>query len=143
MVERKVEQLSFDVGVTRFALNGGVEVEFNPSDSAFAERLFTLFTELDGKQKEYKAAKDKAKGAEIFDLARKMDTEIRAGIDGLFGVPVCDEAFGNMSVTALADGLPVWANLLLAVMDKMDERVVAERKRTNPRIEKYTKKYHK
>lgn len=44
---------------------------------------------------------------------------------------------------ALAEGLPLWANLLFAIMDEMDETVMREKKAMNPRIAKYTKKYHK
>ena len=44
---------------------------------------------------------------------------------------------------ALSGGLPLWANLLLAIMDEMDESVSREIKLSDERLAKYTKKYHK
>ena len=80
---------------------------------------------------------------EIFEIARLRDTEMRELIDGVFGRPVCAELFGDMNVYAMADGLPVWCNFLLAVMDEIDTTFAREQKLTNPRIQKYTAKYHK
>jgi len=72
-----------------------------------------------------------------------MDADMREMLDSILGGGACAAIFGTMSVHALADGFPVWANLLLAVMDKMDESLVAEQKRMNPRMEKYRKKFGK
>ena len=80
---------------------------------------------------------------EIFEFARERDTEMREIIDGLFGVPVSEALFGGMNVYALANGLPVWCNLMLAVMDEVDSTYAREQKATNPRIAKYTAKYQK
>ena len=38
---------------------------------------------------------------------------------------------------------PVWCNLMLAVMDEIDTTFSREQKATNPRIAKYTEKYHR
>ena len=71
-----------------------------------------------------------------------MDAEMRSMIDEALGAPVCDALFGDMNVYALADGLPVWANLMLAVMDEIDTSFARQQKLTDPRISKYTAKYH-
>lgn len=42
-----------------------------------------------------------------------------------------------------ANGLPVWCNLMMAVMDEIDTTFTREQKLTNPRISKYTAKYQK
>ena len=68
---------------------------------------------------------------------------MRAMIDETLGASVCDALFGGMNVYAMADGLPVWCNLLLAVMDEIDTSFAKEQKRMNPRIAKYTAKYHR
>ena len=68
---------------------------------------------------------------------------MRELIDGVFGKPVCKELFSGLNVYALADGLPVWCNFLLAVMDEVDTTFSREQKAMNPRIAKYTAKYHK
>lgn len=48
-----------------------------------------------------------------------------------------------MNVYALADGLPVWMNLMLAVLDVVDAKLAQENERANPRLEKYLAKYRK
>lgn len=137
-------ELKFENGLVTYSLNGACEVSFNPTDSAFVERLFNTFDRLDKKQEVYKAEIDKiADKKEIFEIARKRDAEMRAMIDETLGTPVCDALFGSMNVYALADGLPVWCNLMLAVMGEIDTTFAREQKLTNPRIAKYTSKYHK
>lgn len=137
-------EIKFDTGLIEYNINGAAKVAFNPTDSAFVERLFNTFNELDKKQEAYKAEvenlTDKVK---IFDVARKRDAEMREMIDGVFGAPVCDAIFGGMNCYALADGLPVWCNLMFAVMDEIDTSFAREQKLTNPRISKYTAKYRK
>lgn len=139
-----MKELTFDSGVVSYSLNGKCEVSFNPTDGTFAERFFNAFDELDRKQEAYKAEIETAKGnREIFDVARRLDAEMRVMIDKTFDQPVCEALFGTMNVYAMADGLPVWANLMLCVMDEMDTSFAYEQKRTNSRISKYTAKYHK
>jgi hypothetical protein len=118
---------------------------FNPLDMAFSRKLFTAFEKLDAKQEKYKEEVQKnADKTEIFDIGEKMNAEMRDIIDNdVFGFDVCDSLFGSMNVYALANGLPVWANLLFAMVDETDNAYAREQKLTNPRIAKYTKKYHK
>ena len=136
--------LNFDTGVVTFTVNDKAEVSFNPTDSHFVETLFNTFDGLDKKQEAYKeeVAKTGDKRG-IFEIARRMDKEMREMIDGIFGKSVCDAIFGSMNVYALADGLPVWCNFLLAVMDQIDTTFAREQKAKNPRIAKYTAKYHR
>lgn len=137
-------ELNFATGVVTFAVNGVHDISFNPTDSAFVERLFDAFDLLDKKQDAYKAEVERtANSREVFATARKMDGEMREIIDGVLGSGVCGAVFGGMNVYALADGLPVWCNLLMAVMDEVDTTFAREQKATNPRIQKYTAKYHK
>ena len=136
--------IRFETGLVTYRLNDACEVSFNPTDSAFVERLFHTFDTLDRKQEAYKAeiesVTDKRK---IFDIARERDAEMRGMIDEAIGTPVCGALFGSMNVYAMADGLPVWCNLMLAVMDEIDTSFAREQKRMNPRIAKYTAKYHR
>jgi len=137
------KSLNFETGIVTFSVNGACEVSFNPTDSAFVEKLFNAFDTLDQRQERYKAEVDKvADKREIFAIAQKQDAEMREIIDGVFG-PVSDAIFGDMNVYAMANGLPVWCNFLLAVMDEVDTTFAAQQKLTNPRIAKYTSKYHK
>lgn len=137
-------ELNFETGVQTFTVNGKSEVAFNPTDSAFVERLFNAFDTLDKKQDAYKEEISKlSNNREIFAIARRRDNEMREIIDGIFGRPISADVFGSMNTYAMADGLPVWCNLLLTVMDQVDTTFAREQKATNPRIAKYTAKYHK
>lgn len=137
-------ELNFATGVVTFTVNGKCDISFNPTDSAFVERLFNAFDTLDKKQEAYKTEISKVgDNREIFDIARRRDEEMRELIDGVFERPVCRDLFGGMNVYAMADGLPVWCNFLLTVMDEVDTTFAHEQKLTNPRIQKYTAKYHK
>lgn len=139
-----MKELNFDTGLVTYSLNGKCELSFNPTDSVFVEKLFNAFDILDKKQETYKAEVEKtANKREVFETARKMDEEMREIINEVFGFDVCTPLFGTMNVYALADGLPVWSNLMLAIMDEVDTTFARENKLTNPRISKYTKKYHR
>lgn len=136
--------IKFDTGVVSFNLNGKATIEFNPTDSVIVEKIYNTFDELDKKQDAYKSEIEKcANKRDIFDIARRRDQEMRDMIDGLFEKPICSDLFGGMNVYALADGLPVWCNLMLAVIDQIDTTFSREQKRTNPRVAKYTDKWKK
>lgn len=136
--------IKFETGKVTYTLNGDIQVSFNPTDSAFVEKLFSAFDTLDKRQDAYKAEVEKmGDKREIFDIARKRDAEMREIIDGVFEAPVCKALFGGMNVYAMADGLPAWANLMLAVMDEIDTSFAKQKKLTDPRISKYLARYHK
>ena len=139
-----MKELNFDSGIVTYSLNGKCEVSFNPTDSNFVERLYSVFEELDRKQEGYKSQVEKmANSREIFDFARERDAEMRGILDGLFGVPVCDTLFGDMNVYASSNGLPVWCNFLFSIIDEVEASSSKEQKLTSPRIAKYTAKYKK
>lgn len=119
------------------------DIVFNPTDSFFVEKLFTAFETLDKKQEEYAEKIKGKKNREVFDIARKMDEEVRDIIREVFDFDVCAALFGARCVYGMGDGFPVWANLLLAIMDEVDTAFAREQKATNPRVARYTKKYHK
>lgn len=139
-----MKELNFESGLVTYSLNGKCEVSFNPTDSNFVERLYSAFEELDKKQEGYRSQVEKmANKREIFDFARERDAEMRGIIDGVFEAPVSDAVFGGMNVYAVAGGLPVWCNLMLAIMDEIDTTFSREQKATNPRMQKYLAKYQK
>ena len=139
-----MKEISFATGLVTYKLNDAVEVTFNPTDAAFVERLFNTFDALDKADEARRAEAERtANTREIFDMARERDAEMRGMIDDVLGQPVCDALFGSMNVYAAADGLPVWCNLMFALMDEIDTSFAREQKATNPRIQKYTAKYHR
>ncbi len=137
--------LSIDTGLQSYTINDKCEVFFNPTDMTFMRRIYDTFAKLEKLQGGSKDEIEAAKGtARVFDLAVKKDTEMRAEIDGLFdGAPVSEAAFGTINCYAMSGGLPLWANLLLRIIDEMDESVKHQQKLSNPRIDKYLKKYHR
>lgn len=135
--------ISFGQGVKEFDINGKTVVSFAPTDMDFIERVYTALDNMDKKQEAYKAEVDAAKDVEIFDIARRMDKEAREEINALFDADVCTPVFGRMSLYTLADGFPVWANLLLALIEHLEGAFADEKKKTNPRVVKYTAKYAK
>ena len=139
----KREELTIDDGLVCLSINGKSETVFNPTDFGFIERLFRVFDTLEGKQSEMEAQIKAAEPRKVFEIARSADAEMRDLVDGVMGAGTCAAQFGDMNVYAYAEGLPVWANLLLAVMDRCEGEMVAQQKLTRPRLEKYTAKYHK
>lgn len=139
MDEKK--ELRFDTGVVTYRINGKFELTINPTDVVFIERLYDTFYVLDEKQEAYKAEVAAAQKREVFDIARKRDAEMREMIDGVLGDGASKEIFQNMNVYAMADGLPVWANLLLTILDETDGAMSSSENRGNERLRKYQEKY--
>lgn len=133
--------IKFETGLKTFDINGTVQATFAPTDMAFIERAYKALENMDAMQTKYKDIIEKTNGSALFDLARQMDGEARAEINNVFGFDVCSPLFGPMNVFTIADGFPVWANFLLAVIDQFEGAFAAEKKKTNPRIAKYTAKY--
>ena len=139
-----MKELRFQSGQEEFDLNGKIKVQFNPTDSFFVEKLYKAFEQLDQKQEQrQKEVAGMTDPQQVFAFSREMDREMRAILDGVFDVPVSEAVFGEMNAYSMADGLPVWCNLLLAVMEVIDATLAREQKATNPRIQKYTAKYRR
>lgn len=137
-------EIRFDTGLVTYNLNDAVEVSFNPTDTNFVERLFGTFEQLDRQQDEYKQeVSGTTDNKAVFEIARKRDAEMRTLIDGVFDAEVCKPLFGSMNVYAMADGLPVWCNLMLAILDIVKESFDREQKAIDPRVEKFVAKYRK
>lgn len=142
-MDGQTKELRLDTGIVRYTINGAYELTFNPTDSVFVEKLYDTFEALDKHQEAHKAEIANAQKREIFDIARKRDAEMRERIDGILGAGCCEAVFGGMNLYALGNGLPVWANLLLAVIDEVNDHMDEEQKKSDARIRKYTDKYRK
>lgn len=138
-----MKELNFATGLVSYKVNGGCEIKFNPADSAFVGRLFNTFDGLAKRQDQAEAENREMSGAELFAIAEQRDKEMRQAIDDIFGEPVCGKVFGNQDVYALADGLPLWCNFLMAVIDEVDAAVTAQQKQASPRVQHYMNKYAK
>ena len=139
-----MKDIVFDTGIVTYSVNGKCDVTFNPTDPIFVKRLYSVIEQLEKKQAEYESLfESNPEPKALFDASEEMNREMRELVDGIFDTPVCDKLFGNVSIYSLANGLPLWANLLFAIMDEIDMAIGKEEKATNPRIEKYTAKYAK
>ena len=139
-----MKDLNIDTGLVTYNLNDAVQVTFNPTDLVFGEKLFNIFDQLDAKQNEYleniKAKKD---NRELFEYGRQLDKEMRDYLFTLFDMDIVTPLIGDISVYALADGMPIWANILTTLVDEMDSATTKNNELSKKRIAKYTKKYTK
>ena len=137
-----MKSLSFPDGLTDYRLNDRVTVSFNPTDLGFLERLSKAFEALDALQDEVRASKDSiTDDREVFPLARELDAKMRAILSELFDAEICTPLFGAMNLFASSGGLPVWANLMLAVTDEVRSAMKGELDAREARIAKYVEKY--
>ena len=137
------ETITFETGLKTFDVNGKCEVTFNPYSAAFiqrmeeaAKRAMEIHENLDESMK-------KRENERPYELYRNADNEIRDIIDSLFYDGFCDACAPKEDVfmVDIADGLPVWTNLIYAMMDMMDDRLSAEKDLSKNRIRKYSEKY--
>ena len=80
------------------------------------------------------------KAAAAISDAPVSDDELK---EKLLSLGVEDEELRNSALIAAGGGLPVWANLMLAVADEVDACMQGELKKREARIAKYTAKYKK
>ena len=138
-----MKNLTFDTGIEEYNLGGKVTVHFNPTDVGFLEKLSDSFAALDLIQEEVKLSQEEITDEkDVFNLAKNLDGKMRDILNALFGEDVCTPLFGSMNLFASAGGLPVWANLMLAIADEVETSMSGELKKREARIKKYTEKYH-
>lgn len=137
--------ISFSSGLKKYTFEGdggSVEVSFNPTDATVLERISTAFERLDDAQREYEGRLGTLKTSkEIFAAVHEMDDLARATIDGIFEQPVSETLYGDVSMISITDGVPLWADFLLIVVELMDDSSGKEAKKKNPRLEKYINRY--
>ena len=137
------KELNFETGVVEYTINSAATARFNPTDAMFVERMYNTFGELADKQDEFEArvAEIGEDGEAMFAYAAERDRDMRGMIDNLLGAGVADALFPGMNCYALADGLPVWINLMFAVADEVEATFTDEQKKSDPRLKAYNGKY--
>ena len=106
------------------------------------ERLSRAFSELDSLQEEVRSTREKiTDDREVFPLARELDGKMRAILNELFGKEICEPLFGSVNLFASSGGMPLWANLMLAITDEVQGAMKGELDAREKRIAKYVKKY--
>lgn len=131
--------INFETGVKSYTVNGMANaIRFNPADGGFLKRLLGTFERMTELQKN--VSPDEGDSLESLE---KFNADARAEIDALFSEGTCHLIFGDVSLGSLANGLPVWMNFLLAIMDECDEAISEAKTSASPALQKYLKKYGK
>lgn len=139
-----MQNLTINTGIEEYKLNDNVTVRLNPTDPAFVKRLFDRFSELEGKDRAWREKlRDLKEPGEVLAAYEEEDVLFSSAVDDMLGEGTCKGIAGDVSVLAMAEGAPIWMNILLAIIDTMDSAIAREQKATNPKLEKYLKKYHK
>lgn len=139
-----MKQIHLESGTQEYTLNDSCVIRFNPTDLFFVEQLYNAMDalgQMDEKRAEIAGSDSDTRSK--FDAWRHLDAQARQIINDLFGVDVCGACWGNVSPMAFSGGFPLWANLLCALIDEIDETVKAEHAASMPRVNKYLKKYHR
>ena len=136
-----MKDLRIPTGVEEYRLNGKLTVHFNPTDVTFLERLRKTSERLSEWQDTLNEERERLDAETLRFYLEEMDCYIRRELDTLFDVPICEELFGDVNLCASADGFPVWANLINALTDTVEEAIRAELAAREKRIAKYTEKY--
>ena len=137
-----MEKLNISTGIKEYSLNDKVSVWFNPTDADFMTRVFDTFDALEKKQDEYANAIAKTKTTrESLKVMADMNEEMRGLLLELFGTDIVTPLIGNANVYAFSEGMPIWANIMLAILDKMEGEHAEQIKLSKKRMAKYTAKY--
>lgn len=137
-----MNQLNVSTGLVTYTVNGNCEISFNPADADLAGRVVGVFEKITDICNNTQLDQEGGVSA-LMAATSKLDAEIRREIDGLFGESTCEKVFGRTNVASLADGLPIWANFLMAVIDEMDRAITEAKKRSSPRVQQYIEKHEK
>lgn len=131
--------LNFDTGAKSYNVNGVADaIHFNPADGGFLKRLLGTFEKMTELQKSVSPD-----DGDSLESLVKFDADASAEIDALFGEGTCHLIFGDVSLCSVANGLPVWMNFLLAIIDECDEAISEAKTSASPALQKYLKKYGK
>ncbi len=132
-------EIKVNTGLVDFDLGGKVTVSFNPTDMVFGQKMNKT---IEGLIEIHERPLPEDTTETLAEIV-KRDAEARGLIDGLFGKEVCAPLYGTISVFAICDGFPLWANLLTALLEEMDAGAEQSVKDMQKRISKYTNKYSK
>lgn len=136
--------LSFGSGVKTYTVNETCEISFNPASSQFAQKLLDTVDrcqQVMDETKKKQAAVEADKAA-VFELAAEQDGKISEHIDSLFGPGKSAQLF-TWGPTAWSDGLPVWLNFCMAILDEVAQNVTQQQGQASERMQEYMKKYEK
>lgn len=132
--------LNYSAGGKVYDLPNGETVSFDPCNAEFASAVVRAFSNCHKIHQE--GTKELPQDVdELYKATKKMAGDIRREIDAVFGDGVCDKACCGSSPISISDGLPVWMNFLMAVIDEIDANIPEGEKRSRARVQQYMDKY--
>lgn len=133
--------LSYNAGKREYTLPGGGVILFDPCDSEFANRVIVAFRNCQEVQKRF-PKEGFSDLDEQLSCIQGINNDIRKEIDSVFGEGAADKACCGSSPISISDGLPVWMNFLMAVIDEIDANMPEGEKRSRARVQQYMDKYN-
>lgn len=148
-----MENISFNDGYKEYTINNDESkiIRFNPSDFNIVDRVATAINAItdivkDMKNQNICLNNDGTVDADsVTDLQHagkivsNTDKKIREQIDFILGSPICETAFGKQSCMSLVGGVPLYERFLNVITPIIRKDVLAEKKASQKRVEKYTK----
>lgn len=145
-----MKNLNVNVEVSDYSING-VHVRFLPTDAVWLETFVALPQEIE-KLLPITPDEEASISADpyvFFSAERTRDKKIREKLDSVFGEGVSDAVYSG-SMTALTDGVPVWAAFIMAVAEDIFSEIDRQQalsesaiKKYQSRIDKYRRKKRK
>lgn len=139
-----MEKLNIDLGIKEYELCDGLTISFNPTDMELLNKIMECFQELQAEEETRRARIAKITDyKEMYEEYAEMDRLFREKLNDLFGKDICTPLIGDINIYARGNGLPIWANIIIAIIDEFDDSIKEQDKIGKARIDKYTKKYHR
>lgn len=129
--------------VEEYNIDGKIVLRFNPADATFVKNFNAAFKALAEAQSELAEAAKNADDEAFFDASAATNTKLRGVLNDLFGEDICTPIWGTMDLTAISDGLPLWFNFMMALIDEIDVDMKNIKAVRSARLDKYTAKYVK
>lgn len=133
--------LNYTAGKREYTLPNDTVIHFDPCDSEFANKVIVAFRNCNKVQNSF-PEKTFMDLDEQLAFIQKMNEDIREEIDRAFGEGVCEKACCGSGPISISDGLPVWMNFLMAVIDEIDANMPEGEKRSRARVQQYMDKYN-
>ena len=133
--------LNYTAGKREYTLPNGALIHFDPCDAEFANKVILAVRNCQKIQSSF-PKEPMGDLDEQLSFIQKMNADIRQEIDTAFGEPVAEKACCGSSPSAISDGLPVWMNFLMAVIDEIDANMPEGEKRSRARVQQYMDKYN-
>ena len=133
--------LNYTAGKREYTLPGGGVIYFDPCDSEFANKIILAIRNCQEIHKRFPDHVMTDLDAQLLCI-QQINNDIRKEIDNVFGDQIADKACCGSSPISISDGLPVWLNFLMAVIDEIDANMPEGEKRSRARVQQYVDKYN-